>query len=554
MLDIQKVDFNEIKENFLKYIKSLDNFKEIQAKMDNSTTDLIASLLAGYTSMTLFKNKMYREETYLQKAKLETSVFESAYPLGYRFQRAKAPEFSFVYLGNEDIILELGQVLGKVTIDKKNYDIVYLDKPKKIKYNDFVNLKIGIKQEVEIETFFNKKNNLLLKSEFLRSVDNDNMLAIIDDLEIVGLSTMFEDYILNNKIVNWSKTNKEAFIYINDLENNFGTNLKKVKFIYMETDGKLKSNDFKIKMNFNFEFKDIYFYGLDEDTLDKIKIMAPFLKTTNGRAVTKEDYYYHILNSNIFDDVYLEPEQNIPAGWQLKFKEMDDFDGEKEYKLLIEGSVIKLSKYSYESMNDFIKRFYDLLKMNLIVTPRMVTNPENEVELYIEQKFLEREISVSGENIEIIKLNDFMKSQSCILNVYYVKKGDEPIRKNLTTSELLYLDNFMKRVSIVGINIVYIPGIPKITGLSFEVKLVNNKFQDEVYNYIKKVIKKYEYKMNSSLEVNKIISEVTKYKSVDNGVEVYPVQYIKNIANEDIINSEKYEYLVFYGIDVNFVE
>jgi len=554
MLDIQNVDFNEIKENFLKYIKSLDNYKEIQAKMDNSTTDLIASLLAGYTSMTLFKNKMYREETYLQKARLETSVFESAYPLGYRFQRAKAPEFSFVYLGNEDIVLDLGQVLGKVTIGKKNYDIVYLDKPKKIKYNDIINLKVGIKQEVKVETFFNKKNNILLKPEVLRSVDNDNILAIIDDLEIVELSTMFEDYILNNKIINWSKTNKEAFIYINDLENNFGTDLKKVKFIYMETDGKLKSNDFKIDMFFNFEFKEIYFYGLDEDTLEKIKIMAPFLKTTNGRAVTKEDYYYHILNSNIFDDIYLEPEQNIPAGWQLKFNEMDDFDDEKEYKLFIEGSVIKLSKYSYESMNDFIKRFYDLLKMNLIVSPRIVTNPENEVELYIEQKFLEREISVSGENIEIIKLNDFMKSQSCILNVYYVKKGDEPIRKNLTTSELLYLDNFMKRVSIVGINIVYIPGIPKITGLSFEVKLVNNKFQDEVYEYIKKVIKKYEYKMNSSLEVNKIISEVTKYKSVDNGVEVYPVQYIKNIANEDIINSEKYEYLVFYGIDVNFVE
>jgi len=554
MLDIQNVEFSELKDNFLKYIESLDNFKEIQSKMDNSTTELLASLLAGYTSMNLFKNKMFREETYLQKARLETSIFESAYPLGYRFQRAKAPEFSFVYLGEDDRVINLGEVLGKVTIDKKTYDIVNLSKPKKIKYNDTINLKIGIKQEVLIETFFNTKNNLLIEPEILRSIDNDNILSVVNDIEIIELSTMFEDYILNNKMVNWSKTNKNAFIYINDLENNFGLNADKINFIYLETDGKLLSNDFKIEIDKSFEFREVYFQGLDEDTIDKIKMMAPFLKTTNGRAVTKEDYYYHILNSNIFDDVYLEPEQNIPAGWQLVFSKMDDFEDEKEYRLYVEGSIIKLSKYSYESMNDFIKRFYDILKSNLIVTPRIVTNPENEVELYLEQKFLEREISVTGDNIEIIKLNDFIKSQSCILNVYYVKKGDEPIRKSLTTSELLYLDNFMKRVSIVGINIVYIPGIPKITGLSFEVKLVNDKFQDEVYDFIKQVIKKYEYKMNSSLEVNKIISEITKYKSVDNGVEIYPVQYIKNITNEDIINSEKYEYLVFYGIDVNFVD
>ena len=552
MLNVKTSEFNKLKEDILKYIKSLDNFNDIQKELSNSTIDLLASLIAGYASYTNFKFSMNREETFLQTAKLPTSVFQIAFTLGYRIQRAKAPIIKLRYYG-EDKILNTGDIIGKYN----NYDLIYFDYPKKIKTNDYIYVKIGKYIEFDYDLLLQNFNVIELNPQYLRSIDNDDIF-IEDEQNFYRPSIKFEDFILNNKIVNWSKTNTDALIYISDKENNFGNiNINKLKIKYIETDGKIETFDFK-KIKFfdkNFAYIDVYFYGLNEDSLDKIKKIAPNLRNTKSRAVTLDDYYYYIMNTNLFDDIYVEPEQNIPANWKLEFKEFDDFDKEDtEYSLTIEGSYVSLVRYSYETLNDFKVRFYNELLKNELITPKLIKKEDNTgYDLFLEQKFLEREISIKGKNIEIIKLNDFVRAQSCILNVYYVKKGNEVIRKSLTTSELLYLDYYIKNFSIVGIKIVYIPAVPKVANVSLGIKLVDPRFQDEVYNYVKETIKKYQYKINKTFEINKIISELIKYKSYLNGVEIYPIQYIKNLSDDEIINTSKYEYLVFYGIDISFI-
>jgi len=552
LLNVKTSEFNKLKEDILKYIKSLDNFNDIQKELSNSTIDLLASLIAGYASYTNFKFSMNREETFLQTAKLPTSVFQIAFTLGYRIQRAKAPIIKLRYYG-EDKILNTGDIIGKYN----NYDLIYFDYPKKIKTNDYIYVKIGKYIEFDYDLLLQNFNVIELNPQYLRSIDNDDIF-IEDEQNFYRPSIKFEDFILNNKIVNWSKTNTDALIYISDKENNFGNiNINKLKIKYIETDGKIETFDFK-KIKFfdkNFAYIDVYFYGLNEDSLDKIKKIAPNLRNTKSRAVTLDDYYYYIMNTNLFDDIYVEPEQNIPANWKLEFKEFDDFDKEDtEYSLTIEGSYVSLVRYSYETLNDFKVRFYNELLKNELITPKLIKKEDNTgYDLFLEQKFLEREISIKGKNIEIIKLNDFVRAQSCILNVYYVKKGNEVIRKSLTTSELLYLDYYIKNFSIVGIKIVYIPAVPKVANVSLGIKLVDPRFQDEVYNYVKETIKKYQYKINKTFEINKIISELIKYKSYLNGVEIYPIQYIKNLSDDEIINTSKYEYLVFYGIDISFI-
>lgn len=552
MLNVKTSEFNKLKEDILKYIKSLDNFNDIQKELSNSTIDLLASLIAGYASYTNFKFSMNREETFLQTAKLPTSVFQIAFTLGYRIQRAKAPIIKLRYYG-EDKILNTGDIIGKYN----NYDLIYFDYPKKIKTNDYIYVKIGKYIEFDYDLLLQNFNVIELNPQYLRSIDNDDIF-IEDEQNFYRPSIKFEDFILNNKIVNWSKTNTDALIYISDKENNFGNiNVNKLKIKYIETDGKIETFDFK-KIKFfdkNFAYIDVYFYGLNEDSLDKIKKIAPNLRNTKSRAVTLDDYYYYIMNTNLFDDIYVEPEQNIPANWKLEFKEFDDFDKEDtEYSLTIEGSYVSLVRYSYETLDDFKVRFYNELLKNELITPKLIKKEDNTgYDLFLEQKFLEREISIKGKNIEIIKLNDFVRAQSCILNVYYVKKGNEVIRKSLTTSELLYLDYYIKNFSIVGIKIVYIPAVPKVANISLGIKLVDPRFQDEVYNYVKETIKKYQYKINKTFEINKIISELIKYKSYLNGVEIYPIQYIKNLSDDEIINTSKYEYLVFYGIDISFI-
>ena len=117
--NIGSVDFSANKKFFEEYIYSLDNFKDIRTKLGGGSIDLLSDIVAGYTSFISYKTKMLREETYLQKCKLESSVFESAYPLGYRFQRAKAPIIKFKYIHSDDMIVNTGDVMGSYETDDK---------------------------------------------------------------------------------------------------------------------------------------------------------------------------------------------------------------------------------------------------------------------------------------------------------------------------------------------------------------------------------------------------------------------------------------------------
>ena len=54
ILDIKNSDFQTLKEDVLKYIKSLDIYQNIVNELNPSTIDLLASLIAGYASYTNF--------------------------------------------------------------------------------------------------------------------------------------------------------------------------------------------------------------------------------------------------------------------------------------------------------------------------------------------------------------------------------------------------------------------------------------------------------------------------------------------------------------------
>ena len=101
----------------------------------------------------------------------------------------------------------------------------------------------------------------------------DGNIFIEKEAELIRPSILFEDFILKNKIINWSQTNTDAIIYINDKENNFGDlEISKLKVKYIETDGFVENIDVNnLKLSENFGFIDIYFNGLNEDSLDKIK-------------------------------------------------------------------------------------------------------------------------------------------------------------------------------------------------------------------------------------------------------------------------------------------
>ena len=213
--NIGSVDFSTNKKFLEEYIYSLDNFKDIKRRLGGGSIDLLTDIIAGYTSYMTYKTKMLREETYLQQGKLESSVFESAYPLGYRFQRAKAPIIRFKYINSNDLIINTGDVLGELKTDDKKYKLIYFGLTNKLVNNDFVDLVVGEYFEETYDCRNYEITELDIKPRALECVDNDNIIVYNNNLNQT-ISTSFESYILNNLIVNWSVDSYSCRLYVTD--------------------------------------------------------------------------------------------------------------------------------------------------------------------------------------------------------------------------------------------------------------------------------------------------------------------------------------------------
>jgi hypothetical protein len=549
--NIGSVDFSTNKQFFEDYIYSLDNFKDIQNKLGGGTIDLLTNIVAGYTSYMTYKNKMLREETYLQKSKLESSVFEAAFPLGYRFQRSKSPIIKFKYISSEDTILETGKILGSVVANDKKYSLIYFGLTTKLKNNDFVELVVGEYNEIEYDTQTQNVVELLIEPQTLECIDNDNIIVYNNGMnQTVG--TSFESYIMNQTIVNWSKSTYDSLLYVYDKENNLGiSDAGNLTIKYIETDGYVDYIDPKsIKITDKYFFYEISYNGQNKDSLQKIRKLAPALRAAKGRTVTINDYTMYLNNSNIFSDVLVERQKNIPATWQI-IREDDLISGES-ISIYIEGSII----YGVgETVDELYQDLYNKLLLHKLVNPKIITLADNSLELYIEQIFVDREIIVKSEDLNIKVINDFTISPSCSLNIFYVKSnGDDPNvpggRLPMNNTELMYIDKFMKDYGMVGTRLMYIPAVAKPAYIAMEIKLVDEKFQDLVYEFIKDTIKNYEYKLSTVFESSYIISDIVKFEVNDNGILVRPIQYAK-VLNEDV-DSKDYEYLTFFGIDISF--
>lgn len=545
------IDFSTNKKIIEDYIYTLDNFKDIQTHLGGGTIDLLTNIVAGYTSYITYKMKMLREETHLQRGKLESSVFESAFPLGYRFQRNKAPEIKLKYISSGDVIINTGDKVGYVEIGNKKYDLIYFGLTTKLKNNDDLIVVIGKYFEIDHDCKYSKVTELELKPKDLECIDNDNIIVYNNGMYVTTSNT-FESYILNGEVVNWSKSTYDCMLYVDDKSNNLGLkDAQNLQIKYIETDGYVEFIDYKkIKLNETFYFEEVYFNGLDKDSLDKIRKMAPALRTTKGRTVTLADYENYINNSNLFNDVLVERQSNIPCRWQISRDH--DFLENEVTKIYIDGSVVTTNA---NTINDAYIELNEKLINHRMVKPRLVKNNNGDYELFIEQTYLARTIKVSSDDYDVIILNEFVMAPSCSLNIFYVKKHG--VNKNvpgarppLTTSELLYIDKYMKSFGMVGTKLMYIPAIAKPSYISMEIQLVDNKFQEEVYDFINKVIKRYEYKLSSKFESSYIISEIIKYEANDNGMLLRPVQFAK-VLNADV-DSEDYEYLTFFGIDITF--
>jgi len=250
-----------IKESIDSYIKSLNNYEEIKDNLDDSTITIIKELIAGYAVYTNHKNQMFKEETYLSTAKLESSVHNIAKTFGYYISRKTAPSLKVRYFDIPSVPLQAGTILGKYKYSSDiEYDVIYFGEDRIIEKLDDIDVYIGHYAEYETLVQLNDLGEFLfnLTPSLLSAVDDKSIQLFRNDSR-VELTKHIEDYVVFNQAVDYSVNPTEAMFFITDRNNMYGlsvtNNIDVMKVKFLETDGYIDIDTNNLKLNDKFFFK-----------------------------------------------------------------------------------------------------------------------------------------------------------------------------------------------------------------------------------------------------------------------------------------------------------
>lgn len=553
IIDNKSTSFKDIEDNIHDYLSSLENWEDIQDALPGSNLTIITNMLAGYASYLSYKNKMMREETYLTTAKLSTSVYNIAKVFGYTINRHSAPSMDIRYDGFDTLTIKSGDVFGKYN----DYEVIYFGVNDIIEHGEVINVQVG-KYVARTETaeLINNICELELLPDFLVSIDNQNMHIKVNDIE-KDISKLIEDYIVYNKIVEYSHDIFSTKLMIADNTNKYGTPISKndtIDIEYIETDGYDELLTVRnVVIIENWTPIEITHQGSQGDSLEKIKNLAPLYYSTMRRMVTEEDHRYIIEAHPYIKSAFAEREKGIsyetiitmdPSG-------LND-DGVYSFNL---GSFY----YNYTSISggadtlaDVIENLYTKVKRNNTLTISF-----NDTQLIIKSndarndnipKFIYESQTQSFAKNEFQVEN--IKPQCCTVNVWYIKHDTVTDPITLTYHEQDLLSDYLADFKLVGMRILMAPASVIYKDINIKIKLSENIFYDEVKTKFLQILNNYELKLNTKFSYGDLLAEVANISIINDGTLLYPV--ISIIPNQEIfdISAYKDQYIKFNNIEL----
>jgi len=518
IINNRSTSFNDIENNIIEYLKTLENWNDIKDALPGSNLTIITNLLAGYASYLGFKNRMMRDETYLSTAKLSTSVYNIAKVFGYSINRYSAPSLNLRYEGYDTITVRSGDTFGTYN----NLDLVYFGANDILEHGEVINC------ETNINPFS------------LVSIDNKHITVKINDVK-KDISKLIEDYIVYNKIVEYSNDIYSTKLMISDTTNRYGVVVSSGDILdieYLETNGYEEALNVKnVSVNNNWSAIEITHLGSNGDTLNKIKNLAPLYYSTMRRMVTENDHRYIIEAHPYIKSAFAEREKGTPYEVTLSLDESGVNNG-GIYSFNL-GSFY----YAYTSpvggndtINDIANNLYTKLLRNNTITATLnnnkivITSKNARFDNYL--KYINESEVESYVRYDVITKG--IKPQCCTVNVWYIKYDTINDPKALTFHEQDEISAYIEQFKLVGIRVILSPADVIYKDINIKIKLSENYLYDEVYKKFIEILNNYELKLNTGFKYGDLLAEIANIKVIKNDIQINPV--ISIIPNQTVFD------------------
>jgi hypothetical protein len=404
-IQITDLDFNTLKTNLKKYLQSQDTLKDYN--YEGSALSTLLDVLAYNTQYNAYYLNMVANEMFLDSAIQRSSVVSHAKLLNYTPKSAVAPSATITLKINQ--VTEASLTLPKFTsflseaIDGVNYKFVTTDDVtvnKDVANNTVTFADLTIKQgepttlnfayssvenpsstinlpDTNIDTTTitvvvqqsssNSSSEVFTLAENFLTLDSSSAVYFLQEGNNENYQIYFGDGILgkaltdgNQIIVSYVTTNASA---------SYGAN----NFVLMDTIGGYSNTTITPIVATS--------QGSSKETIDSIKYTAPKAYSSQGRAVTKEDYIYQIQNnSGIFpiDAVNVwGGEENDPPVYGAIFVAIKPAGGyilTETEKNIIETEIIKpISVLTVKPKIIDVDYTYLSIISNVLYNPKLTT-------------------------------------------------------------------------------------------------------------------------------------------------------------------------------------
>jgi len=551
IIDLKHIDYKTIKNDLYDYIKTREDFENIEKAL-GSNLDMFLSVIAGYATYNSYKYKMLREETYIDTAKLDSSIFHLAKTFGFNIKRPFAPMIEVVYNDIPTIELSPGTILGNYD----DYDIVYLGKLKIIEKGDKIPAYVGFFKEIDYTPLKIIEYIDLQPEE--SAIHNEVWIKDNNGFNVITKSA--EDYLVYNIPSDFSSSNISTNILLYDKDNYFG-NLElenqNIKILYLETDGEMQDLDLeRVKLDNRFYQHQILTKGARGHTIEEIRKQTPFYFQTLRRMVTAKDHKYILESIEFLKSVSVERDNGLPKVYKVSLN-----DSCIENDSLLNDVTLKINIYNRIHTVKLVKgmtlaEIMTAIKDNIQSNRNINVNIDSQNNLIIDTKdgriINDFFIDFTGCNFNIEVIDDGKVPLCCTIKVYYIKQDtvDDPIL--LTDYEMAIISEKIYPYKMVGTKLLFIPAQPVKKDLSIKIRLTDYKYFEEVRLEVLNIVRSYELQLDKDFLYGEFLSRVANIEIYDTEEmkKVSPITYIEpNQEMFDININNKY-YIKFENVEV----
>jgi len=522
IISSNNISFVNIKQDIDNFLKNSSNYQDIQDSLPASNITLIEELMASLGTYLDYKYTRNREETYLSKASLPSSIYTISSVFGYNINRVSAPVILVRYNDVPTLPIKNLDVFGEY----QGYKLIYFGEDKLIEKGDFLQLYIGepIKETVKIvldeEGFFSYNvipNTLQAVDKILYKYGNT----------IKEPTPNIEDFVVFNEVIQLSKDIFSLELFITDKNNRYGIDIQtndELYIEYIETDGYIDTINTKdIKLNENFIYYQLSSKGTKGDSLSKIKRLAPLLYSTMRRMVTNKDHSFLINANKYIKSCYVESDKGEPIKYQLTISDAS------RTEITINGfTFVSIETIASEIARDLYQQIdHSYLKVN-------VSYIDNN--LYLEGlSGFDEYTFILPDNIESSIIKQPVKPLCCTNLVYYIKYNtvDTPI--SLTDYEMTSISSYCDMYKLGGVRLIFVTAQKINAYLDIKISLYDNQKQEIIIDKIKDYMKQYELILGVDFSYTKVLADIANIED-ENGrliSNIYPNQDEFNYNTED---------------------